>query len=87
MEAPVSYESYDIPEPIRVADVNGDARQDIVVAHGGWVALGVYLQQADGALMPEQALPDTLCIALQLPRARCGGYQRRRAQRCGNRGL
>jgi hypothetical protein len=53
----VSFESYDIPEPVVIADVNNDARKDILVAHGGWMALGVYLQGSDGALMPEELYP------------------------------
>ena len=57
MEPPMSYPSYDIPEPVRVADVNGDGRPDVVVAHGGWNALGVYLQQVDGTLAPEELYP------------------------------
>lgn len=51
---PVRRASYDIPEPVEVADVSADSRADIVVAHGGWVRLGVYLQAADGSLGPEQ---------------------------------
>lgn len=51
-----SLESYDIPEPVAVADMNGDGRQDIVTLHGGWNAMGVYLQQADGSLLPEQLM-------------------------------
>jgi hypothetical protein len=51
------YPSYDIPEPVRVADVNGDGRLDVVVAHGGWNALGAYLQQPDGTLAPEELYP------------------------------
>jgi hypothetical protein len=57
MEPPMTYPSYDSPEPVRVADVNGDGRPDVVVAHGGWNALGVYLQQADGTLQPEELYP------------------------------
>jgi len=48
-----SYSSYDCPEPIEIADVNNDGRNDVIVAHGGWDALGVYLQGADGTLMAE----------------------------------
>jgi len=57
MQPPVPYESLDIPEPVRVADIDGDGRLDVVVAHGGWVKLGVYLQGQDGTLMPEQLFP------------------------------
>lgn len=54
LNLPVSYSSYDIPEPIEIADVNQDGRQDIVLAHGGWNAVGVYLQNVDGTLIPEE---------------------------------
>lgn len=46
--------SYDIPETLHVADVDLDGRQDVVVLHGGWLALGVYFQQSDGQLGTEQ---------------------------------
>ena len=49
----VSYPSYDIPEPVEVADVNGDGRADVVTLHGGWNEAGVYLQQANGTLGAE----------------------------------
>jgi len=34
--------------------VNGDARQDVIVAHGGWMAMGVYLQESDGSFQAEK---------------------------------
>jgi hypothetical protein len=37
-----------------VADVDGDERSDIVVAHGGWNAVGVYRQSNTGRLADEQ---------------------------------
>jgi hypothetical protein len=49
--------SYDIPEPVAVGDVNFDGRRDVVVAHGGWLALGVYRQQVDGTLASEDLFP------------------------------
>jgi hypothetical protein len=48
---PVS--SYDIPAAVRIADIDGDGRKDVVVSHNAWSAVGVYLQQADGSLAPE----------------------------------
>jgi hypothetical protein len=54
---PVSYPSYDIPEPVEVADVDLDGRGDVVTLHGGWDDAGVYLQQPDGTLGPEQLYP------------------------------
>lgn len=51
------YRSYDIPEPVEVADVNHDGRNDVLVAHGGFVAMGVFLQDANGALLPYELYP------------------------------
>lgn len=50
LDAPLVFDAYDIPEAVEVADVNLDGRADVVVAHGGWEALSVYLQQAPGAV-------------------------------------
>jgi hypothetical protein len=47
---PVVYPSYDIPETVDAADLNGDGRADVVTLHGGWDEAGVYLQQLDGSL-------------------------------------
>ncbi len=52
-----SYSSYDIPEPVEIADMNNDGRKDVIVAHGGWMTLGVYLQSANGKLQPEENYP------------------------------
>ncbi len=52
LDPPISYSSYDIPEPVEVADVDLDGRNDVIVAHGGWNAMGVYLQGANGTLLP-----------------------------------
>lgn len=46
--------SYDVADMIEAVDVNGDGRTDLVVAHGGWYNVGVYLQQPDGSFSPEQ---------------------------------
>jgi len=54
LNSPISYESYDCPEPVAIGAVNSDQRQDVIVAHGGWNALGVYLQNHDGALRGEE---------------------------------
>ncbi|MFI7429403.1 FG-GAP-like repeat-containing protein [Micromonospora sp. NPDC049836] len=52
--APVAYPHYDIPQPLVLADVNGDALLDAVTAHGGWQAAGVSLQRPDGQLGRER---------------------------------
>ncbi|MGJ0483092.1 MAG: PKD domain-containing protein [Methylomicrobium sp.] len=53
----VSLPSYDIPEPVEVKDVTGDGLSDVVVLHGGWNKMGVYVQTADGSLGAEQLFP------------------------------
>ncbi len=56
-DAPIYLASRDVPQTLRVADIDGDGRDDIIVAHGGWMALGVYLQQENGSLAPERLFP------------------------------
>lgn len=56
-DPPIIYESYDIPQPVVAKDVNQDGRDDLVVLHGGWKRMGVYLQQEDGYLSPESLYP------------------------------
>ena len=50
---PVTYPSYDIPEPVEVADLDRDGRADVVTLHGGWLKAGVYRGRADGTLAAE----------------------------------
>jgi len=57
LDPATSTASYDIPEPVVVADVDNDGRKDIVVAHGGWNALGVYRQTTAGGLSAEERYP------------------------------
>jgi hypothetical protein len=59
LDAAVSNSSYDCPEPVEIADIDSDGRNDIVVVHGGWNTVGVYHQRSDGSLMTEKlyALP------------------------------
>ena len=54
LAAPVSSPSYDIPEPVDVADVDLDGRADVVTLHGGWQQAGVYRQQMNGPLAGEE---------------------------------
>ncbi len=46
--------SYDIPEAALAEDLNHDGRDDLLVAHGGWMRLGVFEQDAALSLLPEQ---------------------------------
>ncbi len=52
--APVSYPSYDIPEPIDTGDFDLDGSTDVVPLHGGWNAAGVFRQRADGTVATEE---------------------------------
>ncbi len=47
------FASYDIPYAVRVADIDNDGRDDVVVSHDGWSQVGLYRQQADGTLAAE----------------------------------
>jgi FG-GAP-like repeat len=49
--------SYDIPETIRVADVDLDGLEDVVVLHGGWSRAGLYTRLPAGGLASEMLLP------------------------------
>jgi hypothetical protein len=53
LAAPVAYPSYDIPEPVEVADLDFDGLSEVVTVHGGWNRLGVYGGRSDGTLDPE----------------------------------
>jgi len=50
MDPAVIYYAYDCPEPIEIADIDKDGRKDVIVVHGGWLKLSVYLQNANGGL-------------------------------------
>ena len=53
LSAPISYPSYDIPEPVEVADLDRDDRPDVVALHGGWLKAGVYRALESGELGTE----------------------------------
>lgn len=53
LSTPVTYPSYDIPEPVEVADLDRDGRADVVTLHGGWLKAGVYRGRAGGTLAAE----------------------------------
>jgi len=42
--------AFNSPSAMKVADINMDGRKDLLVIHGGWAALGVFLQEEDGTL-------------------------------------
>jgi hypothetical protein len=45
LQPAVSYTAHDVPEPLKLADLNGDGLLDVVTAHGYWGAgFSIYLQ-------------------------------------------
>jgi hypothetical protein len=54
---PVRTRTLDMPDTVVATDVNGDGRSDVALAHGGFDAVSVLYQNADGTLGPEQILP------------------------------
>ena len=52
-----TFDSYDIPESVVVADVDLNGAADILTLHGGWNRLGVYFQTSPGALQAEELFP------------------------------
>jgi len=50
MDPVITYYAYDCPEPIEIADIDKDGRKDVIVVHGGWFKLSVYLQNQNGSL-------------------------------------
>jgi hypothetical protein len=45
---PVILTAYDIPEPVAIYDMNCDGKNEIMIAHGGWLALSLYEQDQSG---------------------------------------
>ena len=43
-DAPVDLSAYDIPEPIRIADLNNDTKNEIIAVHGGWLKASIFQQ-------------------------------------------
>lgn len=54
LDLPVIHNSYDIPEPVEVADLDLDGQADVVTLHGGWLRAGVYRGRADATLQFEE---------------------------------
>ncbi len=57
LSPPISIASYDIPESVVIGDMNLDGLSDVVVVHGGWNRVGVYLQNQSGLLETEVLYP------------------------------
>lgn len=48
LSVPSSFQTYDIPEVLKAADLDRDGYQDLLVMHSGWSVLGFYLQNRNG---------------------------------------
>jgi hypothetical protein len=57
LDSPISYQTYDIPETVEISDLNADGLPDLVVLHGGFDTLGVFLQKSNGTLSDETLYP------------------------------
>lgn len=53
----ISYPAFYTPQPVVITDVNRDGRKDVLVAHGGWHTLSVFLQGRNGKLGGYQKYP------------------------------
>jgi hypothetical protein len=53
LKAPASYDSFQIPDTLAAADLDGNSRIDLVTYHPGWITLGVYLQALGGTMESE----------------------------------
>jgi hypothetical protein len=53
LTGPTTLDSYDGAESVEVADLDHNGLEDIVVVHGGWLRVGVYMQERAG--MTEEA--------------------------------
>ena len=80
LAAPVAYPSYDIPEPVEVADLDLDGRADVVTLHGGWNAAASTASTRRDA-RAEELYPIPYAQPLQPARARGRRRQRRRRAR------
>lgn len=50
--SPDAHASFDLPDTVRVGDINGDGASDVVVLHDGWDSIGIYMQDS-GQLLSE----------------------------------
>lgn len=44
LQPPIELQAYDIPEPVEIADLNCDGRNEIIVAHSQWLTISYYEQ-------------------------------------------
>ena len=58
LAAPVSYHTSQLPGPVEVGDVTGDARADVVVGHDGLYGIELFAQRPDGTLAPARGVPN-----------------------------
>lgn len=50
IDTPIGIPALDTPEPIRIADLNCDGRNEIVITHGGFLKISVFEQNSSGII-------------------------------------
>lgn len=61
LTGPTTISSFEIPEAVEVADMDGDGRDDVVVTHPTWINLGFYRGAPGGGLNAETLYPMPYC--------------------------
>lgn len=44
LQSPIELQAYDIPTPVEIADLNCDGKNEIIIAHSGWLKVTFYEQ-------------------------------------------
>ena len=53
----VQIQAYELPAPVRIADLNNDGKNEIIATHGGWNNLSVYQQGQNGTYSSYSLFP------------------------------
>lgn len=58
---PLAIPAHDIPEPVEIADLNCDGKNEIILAHSGWMTISIYEQNSTGSYHDYKTLPVPYC--------------------------